>query len=98
MYELRYKPSAEKYFKKLKEKGLIAAYSDALVKISEDPYSAGESKTGDLAGVYCRDVYYNKTNYEIAYRIYEEDGQFVIVILAGTREDFYQELKRYMNP
>ena len=98
MYDLRYKPPAEKYFKKLKEKGLIAAYRDALTEISGDPYSAGEAKTGDLAGIYCRDVYYSKTNYEIAYRIYEEDEQFVVVILVGTRENFYQELKRYMNP
>jgi len=96
MYELRYRPPAEKYLKKLKEKDLIAAYRDALTKISEDPHRAGEEKTGDLAGIYCRDVYYGKTNYEIAYQIFEEDGQFVVVILAGTRENFYQELKRYI--
>jgi len=36
-------------------------------------------------------------NYELAYRIYEEDGQMVVVILAGTRENFYDELKRYMK-
>ena len=97
MYELRYKPPAEKYFKKLKEKGLIAAFREALTEISDDPYNAGEAKLGDLVGIYCCDVYYNKTNYELAYRIFEEDGQFVVVILAGTRENFYQELKRYMN-
>jgi hypothetical protein len=98
MYELRYKRPAEKYFKKLKDKSLIAAYRDALISISKNPYSAGEAKTGDLAGVYCRDIHYNKTNYEIAYQIFEESGAFIIVILAGTRENFYQELKRYMNP
>ena len=27
----------------------------------------------------------------------DENGQLVIVILAGTRENFYQELKRYMK-
>lgn len=95
MYDLRYKPPAEKYFKKIKEKGLIAAYQDALMKISDDPHRAGEEKSGDLAGIYCRDVYYNKTNYEIAYKIYEVDYNFVVVILAGTRENFYSELKRY---
>ena len=96
MYELRYKPPVEKYLKKLKEKGLITAYRDALTQISEDPHHAGEEKTGDLAGIYCRDVYYGKINCEIAYQIFEEDGQFVVVILAGTRENFYQELKRYI--
>ena len=32
MYDLRYRPPAEKYFRKLKEKGLITAYRDALIK------------------------------------------------------------------
>ena len=97
MYELRYKPPAQKYLKKLKEKDLIGAYRDALIKISEDPHGAGEAKTGDLAGIYCRDVYYSKTNYEIAYQIFEEGDQLVVIILVGTRENFYQELKRYMS-
>jgi mRNA-degrading endonuclease RelE of RelBE toxin-antitoxin system len=97
MYELRYKRPVQSYFKKLREKGLVIAYREALNKISENPFKAGKAKTGDLSGIYCRDVHYNKTNYEIAYQIYEDDGQFVVIILAGTRENFYQELKRYMN-
>ena len=97
MYELRYKPPAEKYFKKLKEKGLITAFRDALGEISKDPYNAGDAKPGDLTGIYCRDVYYSKTNYEIAYQVFELDIQLVVVILAGTRENFYQELRRYMS-
>lgn len=97
MYELRYMPPAKKYFKKVRDKGLIAAYSEALQKISANPY-AGERKVGDLAGIYCVDVYFSKANYEVAYRIIEEDGRAVIVIMAGTRENFYQELRRYMFP
>ena len=96
MYELRFTGAAEKYLKKVKEKGLKYAFQEALEKISSDPY-IGELKAGDLAGVYCLDVYYSKTNYELAYKIYEEDGQMVVVILAGTRENFYEELKRYMK-
>ena len=97
MYDLRYKPPASRYFKKLKEKGLIKAYKDALIEISKDPYSAGEAKTGDLKGIYCRDVNYNRTNFEIAYQIFEMDEQLVVIIHAGTRENFYKELKRYIN-
>lgn len=96
MYKLRYFPGAQRFFKKLKEKGLKEAFQRALAAIAQDPY-AGERKTGDLAGLYGYDVYYNKTNYEIAYRIYEEDGKLVVVILAGTRENFYDQLKRYMG-
>lgn len=96
MYELRYLPGAQRFFKKLREKGLKEAFRRALETIARDPYT-GERKTGDLAGLYGYDVYYNKTNYEIAYRIYEEDGKLVVVILAGTRENFYEHLKRYFN-
>lgn len=96
MYELRFLPGAERFFKKIKDKGLRAAFRKALTELAEDPY-IGEMKRGDLAGIYGLDVYHNKTNYEIAYRVYEENGKLVVVLLAGTRENFYKELKRYMK-
>ncbi len=40
------------------------------------------------------DVKYDGVNYEMAYRIYEIGDKKVVVILAGTRENFYDELKR----
>ena len=61
MYNLRFTKAIEKYFKKIKGKGLKTAYRNALNKIGTDPY-IGELKTGDLAGIYCYDIYYNKTN------------------------------------
>jgi mRNA interferase RelE/StbE len=96
MYEVKFSNAAQRYFKKLKEKRLKNAFKDALKEIEKNPY-CGTIKVGDLAGIYGYDVFYNKTNYEIAYRIYEEDGKFVVVVLAGTRENFYNELKRYMR-
>jgi mRNA interferase RelE/StbE len=96
MYEIRFLPQAEKYIKKLKDKQLKKVFKDALQAISEDPF-AGDEKKGDLAGVYGWDVHYARTNYEIAYRIYEEEGQLVVVVLAGTRENFYEQLKRYIK-
>lgn len=96
MYELRYLKQAERYFKKIQEKGLREAFRKSLEKLSVDPY-IGEQKRGDLAGIFCYDVFYHKTNYEIAYRIYKENSQLVVVILAGTRENFYEELKRFMK-
>jgi mRNA interferase RelE/StbE len=36
-------------------------------------------------------------NYEIAYAIYEENEQLIVVLLAGTRENFYEQLKRYVK-
>jgi mRNA interferase RelE/StbE len=96
MYEIRFLPQAEKYIKKLKDEQLKKAFQGALHAIAEDPY-AGDEKKGDLAGLYGWDVRYARTNYEIAYRIYEEDGQLVVVVLAGTRENFYEQLKRYIK-
>lgn len=56
-----------------------------------------EAKTGDLAGVFGYDIYYNKTNYELAYTVEYVNDKIVVVIMAGTRENFYDELKRYMS-
>lgn len=96
MHDIRFLPQAEKYFKKLKETALKTAFQQALFAIAKDPY-AGHEKKGDLAGLYGWDVYYAKTNYEIAYRIYEENERMVVVVLAGTRENFYEQLKRYIK-
>lgn len=96
MYEIRFLPQAAKYIKKLKDRQLKKAFQDALLTIAEDPF-AGDEKKGDLAGVYGWDVHYARTNYEIAYRIYEEEGLLIVVVLAGTRENFYEQLKRYIK-
>lgn len=97
MLPVLYLGPAKRYFKKLLEKPLKSAYLDAITAIRLDP-SVGELKTGDLAGVYGYDVSYKGTNYEIAYRIEEnEEGELVVVILAGSRENFYEELKCYLK-
>lgn len=75
-------------------------YAEAIKEICKDP-SIGEPKHGDLEGVLGYDIYYNKINYELAYtveqRVNEESGETktVVVIMVGTRENFYDELKRY---
>jgi len=96
MYEVSYSKSSERYFKKIKDKHLLAAFKSVIDKLKIDPY-IGEQKTGDLRGVWGFDVKYEKVDYEIAYRIYEENGQFMVVVLAGTRENFYKELKRLVK-
>lgn len=97
MLRVSYLPVAERYFKKLKDKNLKNAFHEAILKICQNP-ELGDAKTGDLSGIYCLDVFYNRTNYELAYRVYEdENGDMIIVIMAGTRENFYKELKRYMK-
>ena len=100
MAELRILPPAAKYLKKLKDKKLKQLYQEAINAILEDP-TIGEEKTGDLKGVRGYDIYYNRTNYELAYTVEYirkeggEDPEVVVVILAGTRENFYDQMKRY---
>lgn len=96
MLPVRFDPPAAKYIKKLKDKKLQKLYREAIDKIRED-YTIGERKTGDLSGFYGYDIFYNKTNYELAYTIENVDGEMVIIVMAGTRENFYNELKRYIK-
>jgi len=96
MTEIRFLPPAAKFLKKLKDKKLKALYKDAIDKILKD-HTVGELKTGDLQGIYGYDIYYNRTNYELAYTVEYVDNKIVVVIMAGTRENFYEELKKYMK-
>jgi len=93
MYEVKFSKPAERYLKKIKDKRLLAVYKEAMDMLKIDPY-IGTQKIGDLRGIYGYDIKYSGVNYELAYRIYEENGQFIVVVLAGTRENFYKELKR----
>ena len=96
MAQLKILPPAAKFLKKLKDKRLKTLYQEAIDRILED-HMVGEAKSGDLAGVFGYDIYYNKTNYELAYTVEYVEDKVVVVIMAGTRENFYDELKRYMK-
>ena len=93
-------PPAAKYLKKLKDKKLKSLFQEAIDLILKNPEIA-EEKTGDLKGIRSYDIYYNRINYELAYTVekVEHDGieELVVVIMAGTRENFYNELKRYLR-
>lgn len=96
MAQVRFLPPAAKFIKKLKDKKLKALYQKAIERICED-YTVGEPKIGDLSGIYGYDIYYNKINYELAYTVEFVGETVVVVILAGTRENFYEQLKRYIK-
>lgn len=96
MTEIKFLPPATRFLKKLKDKQLKLLFREAVDKIRED-HTIGEAKSGDLTGIYCYDIFYNKTNYELAYKVEYVDDKVIVVIMAGTRENFYDELKRYMK-
>ena len=96
MTEVRFLPPAARFLKKLKDKKLKTIYQEDIDKIRED-HTVGTAKVGDLSGIYGYDIFYNKTNYELAYRVEYVEDKIIVVILAGTRENFYEELKRYIK-
>lgn len=71
-------------------------YKTAIELITKN-YKIGNLKTGDLSNIYSYDIYYNKTNYELAYTVEIIDDEIIIFILAGTRENFYDQLKKYLK-
>lgn len=96
MMQVRFLPPAAKFIKKIKDKKLKELYKTAIEAIREEP-TIGEKKTGDLRDIYGYDIYYNKTNYELSYTIEMADEEIIVVIMAGTRENFYEQLKRYIS-
>jgi len=96
MAKVIFLPPAARFLKKLKDKRLKSLFQEAIDRIADD-HTIGEMKSGDLAGLYGYDIYYNKTNYELAYRVEYVGGEVIVVVMAGTRENFYEELKRYMK-
>ena len=96
MTEVIFLPPAKNYLKKIKDKQLLALYQKAVDNIRQD-HTIGQAKSGDLSGIYGYDIHYNKTNYELAYRVEYQEDKVIVIIMAGTRENFYEQLKRYIK-
>ena len=67
-----------------------ADVDDAVAEIVRDP-AIGEAKKGDLAGVY---VYKFKCCGQLALLAYEYDPGTRLLLLLGSHENFYRDLKR----
>ena len=91
IYDLRISNCAKKDLKRL-DKTVIHAVLSVLEKIAENPY-AGEPFHGDLSNLKKWSLNHMGASYRIAYRIYEDRVE-VVIMQIGTRENFYDELKR----
>ena len=90
-------PPVKRYLKKIKDKHLRKKFDEVFEKILDDP-TIGQTKTGDLNGVYVYGFFYNKTEYRVAYQVkVNEDGSITIIIMVGVHENFYDDLKNYMK-
>ena len=67
-----------------------ADVDDAVAGIARDP-TIGEPKKGDLAGVF---VYKFNCNGQPALLAYEYDPGTRLLLLLGSHENFYRDLKR----
>ena len=77
------------WFKKLHLKQK-AEVDQAVAAIVQDP-TLGEAKKGDLAGVF---VYKFKCNDQLTLLAYEYDPKTRLLLLLGSHENFYRNLKR----
>ena len=76
-------------YKKL-QKNQKVDVDDAVKAIIKTP-DIGEPKRGDLAGVY---VYKFKSNNQLMLLAYEYDPETRMLLLLGSHENFYRDLKR----
>ena len=67
-----------------------ADVDDAVASIVQDP-TIGQAKKGDLAGVF---VYKFKSNGQLILLAYEYDPETRMLLLLGSHENFYRDLRR----
>jgi len=95
MLPVTFLPPAKQFLKKIKDKRLKKKYEEAITEIRKNP-DVGGFKTGDLTGIRGYDIKHEGIYFEIAYRVsVNAQGDVVVIIMAGTRENFYEALKKY---
>jgi len=90
MYELKVTNQAKKDLKRL-DKPIIKKILGILDDIAEEPH-VGEPLHGNYSYLKKWSFTHLGIGYRIAYQIYEEHIE-VKVLMIGTRENFYDELK-----
>ena len=82
-------PAFKRVYKKLTA-GQQAVVDDAVRVIVAEP-AVGEAKKGDLAGVHVHKFPLNRQQMLLAY---EWDPKTRVLLLLGSHENFYRDLKR----
>ncbi|MCL5986435.1 MAG: type II toxin-antitoxin system RelE/ParE family toxin [Actinobacteria bacterium] len=84
------KKLTKKFSLELKEKVITEAY-----KITENLYEH-EKLSGPLSKFYSWHFSFKGTEYRITYQVFNNENRIVIV-LVGTRENFYERLKKLFD-
>lgn len=82
-------PAFKKAFKKL-HKNQKDEVKKAIKIIIDNP-EAGESKKGDLSGIYVYKFKINRQEYLLAYEWFPSER---VLIALGVHENFYRDIKR----
>jgi len=95
VYEVVPSNQVRHYLKKLKERPLKQTFITIIYDLIANTPTTGNQKKGDLAGIYVRSFKYKGAQYRIAYTITTQ--RLVLLLIAGTHEKFYQQLRSYLS-
>jgi len=90
MYHIEYRRSALKEIKRL-DKPARKEMVSHIERCAEDPYRKGKPLHGGLSGYFTYDFTYQKVSYRFIYIIHQQH-QTMVVALAGTRENIYNNM------
>ena len=90
--EALFTPAFRRFVKK-QSVPLQLAVQDEVDRIIADP-DIGEGKKGDLAGFRVHKFRFHKQEYLIAY---EAGDERLLIVMIGTHENFYRDLKNYQR-
>lgn len=94
MYEIYFGSAVKKDLKKLPKN--IQNKVDAVFALLSSNPKSGEGLGGEFLGFYSYHFKEQKTEYRIIYSI-KDELLIVLIILVGTRENIYKQLKRRIN-
>jgi addiction module RelE/StbE family toxin len=95
MFKDKYHPQVKKDLKKL-DRSVCAEIQDIHIQqILKSPF-AFDSLFGDLSGIYSYHFRKNRVEYRISYMI-DDTSKTVFVLMIGTRENFYNILRRRLK-
>jgi len=97
--KISYKRPFTQFVKKA-NKPLQLAIEDRVLEICTNPY-LGESKAGDLKGIFVFKFRFNQQEFLIAYRLESYLRAIEVISIhfyqIGSHENFYAELKRFIR-
>ena len=92
MYTIKSIAAVKRDVRKLDKQLQRIIKENYLADIEEDPFRA-VPLSHEFKGLWSYHFQYKGSQYRIAYEVYPE-GQIVLLIMIGTREGFYQALRR----